>query len=65
MHWIESGDLKAIRRETARTELQGGDIWFIEKTAVKAFIIQNIGIVDIRKVDKFWFVEMLTGGENR
>jgi DNA-directed RNA polymerase subunit RPC12/RpoP len=61
MRWIENGDLKAIRRGTARTEQQGGDGWFITKEDVKTFIVQNIGIIDIRKVDKFWFVEMLTG----
>jgi hypothetical protein len=59
--WIFQGLLKAAKRGTHRTELQGGDIWFIKEKDIRRFIIENIGIIDIRKVDKFWFVEIMTG----
>jgi len=39
---IKTGRLKAERRETGRTELQGGDIWFIRERDVKQYIIENI-----------------------
>lgn len=58
--WIKLGYLKAKRRGTARTEKQGGDMWWIKEKDIKTFIIENIIIIDIRKVDKFWFVDMLT-----
>jgi hypothetical protein len=58
--WIESGWLKAEKRGTNRTEKQGGDMYYILTSDVRDFIIENIGVIDIRKVDKFWLIETLT-----
>lgn len=58
--WIENGWLKAEKRGTDRTEKQGGDMYYILTSDVRAFIIENIGVIDIRKVDKFWLIEILT-----
>lgn len=60
--WIEKEYLKAERRGTLRTEIQGGDMWYIKKKDIKKFIIESIGIIDIRKVEKFWFVDILANG---
>lgn len=60
--WIKKGYLKAERRGTLRTEIQGGDMWYIKEKNIKKFIIENIGIIDIRKVEKFWFVDILING---
>ncbi|HBE45724.1 MAG TPA: hypothetical protein DDW17_09880 [Deltaproteobacteria bacterium] len=62
--WIRKGLLKAQRRGTARTEKQGGDEYFIREKDIRKFIIENIGIIDIRKVDKFWFVDILAGSNH-
>lgn len=59
--WIHLGLLKAGKRETLRTEQQGGDIFYIKDKYIREFIIHNIGLIDIRKVDKFWFVDILAG----
>jgi hypothetical protein len=59
--WIRKGLLKAQRRGTKRTDKQGGDEWLIKEKDIRKFIIENIGIIDIRKVDKFWFVDILAG----
>lgn len=59
--WINLGYLKAKRRGTARTEKQGGDQWWVKEKSIKSFIVENIGLIDIRKVDKFWFVDLLIG----
>jgi hypothetical protein len=61
-HWIRKGFLKAERKGTTRTPQQGGDEWFIKEKDVRQFIVENIGIIDIRKVDKFWLVDILAGG---
>lgn len=56
--WIERGWLKAKRRGTERTEAQG-DHWWIKRKHVRDFVAENAGVVDIRKVDKVWFVDLL------
>lgn len=57
--WIEKGWLKATRRGTERTVQQGGDMWWIKRKDIRTFIVDSIGIIDIRKVDKTWFVDLL------
>lgn len=60
--WIKKGWLQAKRRGTARTATQGGDMWFIKEKDIKKFIIAYVEVVDFRKVDKFWLVDLLAGG---
>ena len=61
--WIKNGDLKSERRGTARTELQGGDMYYIKDKWVKEFIINSVDEIDFRKIDKYWLVDLLAGGE--
>jgi len=58
--WIKEGLLKAQMRGTQRTERQGGDIYYIRDQWIRDFIKENIGLIDIRKVDKFWFVDVMS-----
>jgi hypothetical protein len=58
---IRGGKLKAERRETQRTEKQGGDMWFIRNRNIRTYILNWLNEIDIRKVDKYWFVDLLTG----
>lgn len=58
---INDGELKAKRREMNRTEQQGGNFYYITDSNVRDFIINNIHKIDLRKVDKYWFVDVLTG----
>lgn len=60
--WIKKGWLKAGRRGTARTVPQGGDMWFIKEKAIREFIVSYVEVIDFRKVDKFWLVDLLAGG---
>lgn len=59
--WVAKSWLKAGRRGTDRTKQQGGDEHWIHRRDIRAFIIANVAVVDFRKVDKFWLVEILTG----
>jgi hypothetical protein len=61
IRWINLGYLKAYRRETDRTPAQGGDIYYIKDKHVKDFIMNYLDEIDIRKVDKYWLVGILTG----
>ena len=62
--YIQKGWLKAKKRGTRRTALQGGDQWLIKTKNIREFIIENVSILDFRKIDKFWLVDLLAGGEN-
>ncbi len=57
--WIIKGWLKAKRRGTARTDQQGGDEWWVHRKDVRRFVIDNAAAVDVRKVEKSWFIDLL------
>jgi hypothetical protein len=57
---IKGGRLKATRRETHRTDSQGGDIWYIKDRDIKEYVLDHLNEIDVRKVDKYWFVDILT-----
>lgn len=59
--WISRGLLKAKRRGTLRIGAQGGDQWLIREKDVRRFILANLGEIHLGKVDKYWFVSLLTG----
>jgi hypothetical protein len=58
--WIDKGLLKAEKRGTNRTAQQGGDHWWIKDKNIRRLIVEHTAAIDIRKVDKFWFVDLLT-----
>jgi len=51
--------LKAEKRESKRSEKQGGDIWFIRNRDIRNYVLAWLNEIDIRKVDKFWFCDLL------
>lgn len=65
--WITArcidGSIRASRRGTKRLPQQGGDSWSIERAELRRFAIECIDDIDIRKVDKFAFVDLLTRQE--
>jgi hypothetical protein len=56
---IKSGLLKAKRRRLNRTPQQGGNPYLIKDSDVRDFIVENVHMIDIRKVDKYWLVDIL------
>jgi hypothetical protein len=60
--WIRLGYLRAERRGTARTEAQGGDMYWIRRDDVRTFILGNPEEVDLAKVEKIWFLDLITNG---
>lgn len=61
--WIRRGLLSAERRGTNRTEIQGGDMWWISDRALKRFILHAPDEIDLARVEKMWFLHLLTGGK--
>lgn len=57
--WIRQGWLKAQMKGTTREH----DIYRIHHKAVRRFVIENAGAIDVRRVDKIWFIDLLAGPE--
>ena len=57
--WIRKGWLEATKRATRRLPQQGGDPWSIERRVLRQCVIDNLERIDLRKVDKFAFVDLL------
>jgi len=60
---IRKGLLKARRRNTERTSAQGGDIWLIRPFDLRNYVIASPGEIDIRRVDKISFIDLLANGD--
>ena len=52
--WIKTKLLKSTIRESNR--------YFIRRSWIKRFIMKNVSIIDFRKIDKYWLVDILTKG---
>lgn len=56
--WISVGWLKATRRESVRPVEQGA-LYYIEDEWIREFIIDSVSVIDFRKLDKYWLVDLL------
>lgn len=59
--WISLGMLKAKRKGTERTAVQGGDMWHFDSSKIREFIISNPDQIDIRKVEQENFIYLVAG----
>lgn len=57
---ILRGDLKASKRADNRLPQQGGSAWDINRSDLRAYIVEHLERIDLRKVEKFEFVAILT-----
>lgn len=62
--WIPLG-LQFIRKHTKRktTTRQHGDVKLFHQKELRRFFVQHPEEIDLLKVDKFWFLEMITAGK--
>lgn len=60
--WIRRGLLYAERRKTERSAEQG-DIWWIPISSVRKFILRAPEEIDLSRVEKLWFLDIVTGGK--
>lgn len=58
--WCIKGELRATRRDDRRLPQQGGAAWQISPTDLRDFIVAEIARLDIRKVERVAFVDLLT-----
>lgn len=60
--WIRRKLLSATWRGTERTERQGGDSYWITHRAVRDFVLRYPDEIDLAKVEKIWFLDLVTAG---
>lgn len=60
--WIRRKLLQATLRGTRRTEAQGGDSYWITHKAVRDFVLRCPDEIDLAKVEKMWFLDLVTAG---
>ncbi|MFY9269003.1 MAG: hypothetical protein WAO55_04555 [Candidatus Manganitrophaceae bacterium] len=65
IRWVDAGLLAADRYLTDRVPQQGGDPYRIQPHAIKAFILRYPGEIDLRRVDKYAFIDILAAGSRR
>lgn len=58
---ILAGELQAEKRDDRRLVQQGGSSWDIKPADLRRWIIDNMDVVDLRKVDKIPFVALIAG----
>lgn len=58
---ILRGALKAGRRKTKRLVQQGGDWWTVTPAQLRRYILDHLERIDLRKVDKLAFVQIVAG----
>ncbi len=63
LSWIRRGLLKAQPRGTDRVAAQGGDIWWISQRNAKRFVLRAPEEIDLARVEKIWFLDLLTSGK--
>jgi len=61
MRWIDNGWMRTEKRSGANGSRGKWDHFYIKDKWVKAFIVENVNVIDFRKVDKHWLVSLLTG----
>jgi hypothetical protein len=54
-----AGEIKATRRKSRRLPQQGGAPWSITPKDLRAYVLANLERVDLRKVEKFAFVQLI------
>jgi hypothetical protein len=63
LHWvlnyITQGLLKA---EVIRRDREGKATYFIREKDIRKFIIDNPELIDLRKVEKYYFIELVANG---
>lgn len=59
--WILEWGLPATKRADKRLPQQGGSSWDIRPADLRRFIIDHLEHVDLRKVEKFAFVHLISG----
>lgn len=61
-NWIRRKMLRATLRGTDRTGQQGGDTFWITQNAARDFVFVYPDEVDLHKVEKWWFLDLVTNG---
>lgn len=59
--WVADGWLRGTRRQTERTDVQGGDMWLFTDAAIRELVRRHPQEIDPRRADWLWLVDVLVG----
>jgi len=59
--WIRFGWLQDGRKGTERIKVQGGDMHHFESKNLRDFVINHPFEIDVRRVEPFYFIQLLSG----
>jgi hypothetical protein len=62
MNWINRKMLGGTPRGSARHESHGVDAYWITHADVREFVLTHPDEVDLRRVEKWWFLDLVTDG---
>lgn len=62
--WVKQGFLKAIATGSFVGGICPGEIFLVADKAIRDFILAYPNLVDLRKVNKEWFIDILAGRED-
>ncbi len=57
---VDDHTVKAwIKRKLLKSQKREGNRYYIRRAWVKSFVVNNVAIIDFRKIDKYWLVDLL------
>jgi TfoX/Sxy family transcriptional regulator of competence genes len=62
--WLESGKIRGILRFPENQAI-GRSVWFFPHWEVRRFIMENLEEIDLARVEKHWFVDLIASGEKK
>ncbi|RJQ49794.1 MAG: hypothetical protein C4538_01510 [Nitrospiraceae bacterium] len=63
LHWVLNHiNLGSLKAEVVRRDTEGKANYYIKEKDLRKFIIANPDLIDLRKVEKYYFIELVANG---
>ena len=63
LHWVLNHiNLGSLKAEVIRRDREGKANYYIKEKNLRKFIITNPALIDLRKVEKYYFIELVANG---
>jgi len=62
--WLNSGKIRGILRFPEHQAV-GRSVWYFPNWEIRRFILENLEEIDLARVEKFWFVNLVADGDTQ